>query len=258
MGTSSSVERAFDLLDRIAAAGPRGLTLGELAADIPVAKSTTHRYVVTLLELGVLRRDDNERLHLGLKLVELASAQLDTDDFRSAAQPVLDELAARTQETVHLGLPTEGHIVYIAKVESPQAVRLVSRIGARVPMHCSAMGKALLARLDEKALADALQRPRQARTSHTITGEADLRRDLERVRTAGVAFDHEENELGVRCVAAAVLGIGSRPIGALSVSAPASRMSQERCAEMAPVVMSAAEEIARRLGRAPRDQNHVR
>jgi IclR family acetate operon transcriptional repressor len=247
--TSSSVERAFDLLDRVAAAGTRGLTLGELASELPVAKSTTHRYVVTLLELGVLRRDRAERLRLGVKLVELAGALLDTDNLRNAAEPVLDDLVARTGETAHLGIPADDHVVYIAKVESPQSVRLVSHIGARVPLHCSAMGKALMARLDEKALRAALQRPREARTAHTITAETALRREVEKVRAAGVAIDDEENELGVRCIGTAVLGIGSEPVGALSVSAPASRMSHERLAEVAPAVIAAAEEIARRLGR---------
>jgi IclR family acetate operon transcriptional repressor len=247
--TSSSVERAFDLLDRIAAAGPHGLTLGQLASEMPVAKSTTHRYVVTLLELGVLRRDKTERLRLGVKLVELAGALLDADSLRSAAEPVLDDLVARTQETVHLGLPADGHVVYIAKVESPQSVRLVSHIGARVPMHCSAMGKALLAYLDEEALRAALHGPREARTAHTITAETALWRELEKVRASGVAIDDEENELGVRCIGTVVFGIGSEPVGALSVSAPASRMSLERCAEVAPAVIAAAEDIARRLGR---------
>ena len=167
--TSSSVERAFELLDLVGAAGPRGLTLAELAAGLPTAKSTTHRYVITLLSLGVLARDGAGRLRLGVKLVELAGALLDGDHLRGAAEPVLHDLVARTGETVHLGVPAEGEVVYVAKVESTQSVRLVSRIGARVALHCSAMGKALMARLDEDALQAALARPRPVRTMHTIT-----------------------------------------------------------------------------------------
>jgi IclR family acetate operon transcriptional repressor len=248
-GTSTSVERAFELLDHIAAAGPSGLTLAELAAEVPTAKSTTHRYVTTLLELGVVRRDGAGRLTLGLRLVELAGALLDGDHLRSAAEPVLHELVARTGETVHLGVPSDGHVVYIAKVESPQSVRLVSRIGARIPMHCSAMGKALLAQLDEAALSVALERPRELRTMHTLTSADALLAELEKVRGAGVAIDDEENELGVRCIGTVVHGNATAPVGAISVSAPATRMTHERCAEVAPAVLAAAEEIARRLGR---------
>jgi IclR family acetate operon transcriptional repressor len=253
-GTSTSVERAFELLGRIAAAGPEGLTLSELAAGVSTAKSTTHRYVATLLELGVLRRSQTGRLQLGLKLVELAGSLLEGDDLRSAAEPVLRELVARTGETVHLGVPADGHVIYIAKVESQQSVRLVSRIGARIPMHCSAMGKALLSHMDERALQVALQRPREVRTMHTITSLDALLAELEKVRAAGVSIDDEENELGVRCIGTAIEG-GTEPVGAISVSAPASRMTHERCAEIAPAVIAAATEIARRLGR-PASLNH--
>jgi DNA-binding IclR family transcriptional regulator len=255
-GTSTSVERAFELLDHIAAAGPDGLTLAELAAEVPTAKSTTHRYVTTLLELGVVRRDGIGRLQLGLRLVELAGSLLDGDNLRLAAEPVLHELVERTGETVHLGVPSDGHVVYIAKVESPQSVRLVSRIGARIPMHCSAMGKALLALMDEPALQVALERPREVRTMHTLTAEETLLAELDKVRAAGFAIDDEENELGVRCLGTVVHGNGTAPVGAISVSAPATRMTHERCAEVAPALLAAAEEIARRLGR--RGSHHSR
>jgi DNA-binding IclR family transcriptional regulator len=246
---STSVERAFDLLDLVAAAGPEGLTLAQLATGVATAKSTVHRYVATLLELGVLKRDGVGRIQLGLKLVELAGSLLDGDNVRTAAEPLLHELVARTGETVHLGVPADGQVVYIAKVESPQSVRLVSRIGARIPFYCSAMGKALLARLDGPALDAELQRPREVRTLHTIIGRQALERELEKVRAGGVAIDDQENELGVRCIGAAIVDGHGRGIAAISVSAPEARMPLERCAELAPAVRAAADEIGRRIGR---------
>ena len=246
--TSTSVERAFDLLDRIAAAGPAGITLGRLAGEVRTAKSTTHRYVATLIELGAVRRDPAGRLHLGLKLIELAGAMVGDDDLRSVADPVLEELAATTGETVHLGLPSDADLVYIAKVESPQSVRLVSRIGARVPMYCSAMGKAVMATLDEEALRAQLQRPREARTRHTIVDERALREELERVRARGFAIDDEENEAGVRCIGAVVPDSRGEALGAISVSAPAGRMTLARAKQTGPRVVAAGQEIARRLG----------
>ena len=242
------MERAFELVDRVAAAAPGGVTLSQLAADVPTAKSTIHRYVATLLGLGVLRRDDAGRLHLGLKLVELAGALLENNDLRGAAEPALQDLVARTGETVHLGVPSEGHVVYIAKVESPQSVRLVSRIGARAPFHCSAMGKAMLATMPDDDLRAALERPREVRTMHTITSTDALLAELEKIRSQGAALDDEENELGVRCVGAAVRAPRAEPVAAVSVSGPAARMTHERCAEIMPAVIAAAHEIARRLG----------
>jgi DNA-binding IclR family transcriptional regulator len=245
---STSVARAFDLLDAISAAGPHGMTLGELAATVTTAKSTTHRYVTTLLELGALRREPDGRLRLGLRLIELAGAMLEGDNLRHAAEPMLHDLVARTGETVHLGVPSEGMVVYVAKVESPQSVRLVSRIGARVPFHCSAMGKALLSRLDAAELEAELARPREVRTMHTITARDALEREIEQVRERGYSIDDEENEVGVRCIGAPVVNGRGRALAAISVSAPEARMPLERCAEVAPLVRSAAVEIARRLG----------
>jgi IclR family transcriptional regulator, KDG regulon repressor len=246
--TSTSVNRAFELLDRIAAAGPDGVSLNDLAGSVPTAKSTTHRYVATLVELGAVRRDAAGRLHLGLKLIELAGALLVSDDLGTVADPILKELVAVTGETVHLGRPAGDELVYIAKVESPQSVRLVSRIGARVPMYCSAMGKAVLAALDDEARQAQLAGPREARTKRTIVAEAKLREEIARVRAQGYAIDNEENEAGVRCVGAAILDAHGEPHGAISVSAPATRMTLAQAQRTAPEVIRAAQEIARLMG----------
>jgi DNA-binding IclR family transcriptional regulator len=245
--TSTSVERAFELLDLIATA-PDGLTLSELTASSPRSKSTTHRYVATLVSLGVVRRDGSGRLRPGLKLLELAASLLEDDDLRATAGPVLDDLARSTGETVHLGVPSDGEVVYIAKVESPHSVRLVSRIGARIPLHCSAMGKALLAALGPAELDGLLAAPREARTSRTLVTAQALRDEVERIRETGIAVDDEENEAGVRCLGAAVLGPSGEAVGAISVSAPATRMSLERCLELGPLVREASADIGRRLG----------
>ena len=246
--TSTSVKRAFELLDRIAVAGPDGVSLNELAGAVPTAKSTTHRYVATLVELGAVRRDAAGRLHLGIKLIELAGALLGSDDLGTVADPILKDLVAKTGETVHLGRPSDADVVYIAKVESPQSVRLVSRIGARVPMYSSAMGKAVLAALHDDERGRLLALPREARTKHTIVGEAELLEELARVRERGYTIDDEENEVGVRCIGAAILDARGAPHGAISVSAPAGRMTLARAHRTAPEVVRAAHEIARRLG----------
>jgi DNA-binding IclR family transcriptional regulator len=120
-----------------------------------------------------------------------------------------------------------------------------------VPMYCSAMGKAVLATFDEEALEVLLERPREARTKHTIVGEAEMREELDGIRARGFAIDDEENEAGVRCIGAAIVDARRQPLGAISVSAPAARMTLARAQQTAPAVVRAAEEIARRLGRGP-------
>ena len=247
-GVSTSVVRAFQILDQVAAAGAEGITLAKLSGGMPKARSTTHRYVTTLLHLGALRRDDAGRLHLGLKLLELATGLLDEDNVRSVATPILRDLGERTGETVHLGVPAEGHVVYIAKVEGQHSVRLVSRIGAQAAMHCTSMGKAILAHLPPAELEAALALPRPVRTLYTITGRDELLAELEEIRASGLARDREENELGVCCVGAAVLDSRGTPVAAISVSGPAGRMIPERCEQIGPLVLTAAQAIGRSLG----------
>jgi IclR family acetate operon transcriptional repressor len=247
-GLSTSVVHAFDLLDRVAAAGSEGITLAQLSGGVAKARSTTHRYVTTLLSLGVLRRDDAGRLHLGFRLLELATELLEDDNLRAVATPILRDLGARTGETVHLGVPTGGHIVYVAKVESSHSVRLVSRIGAQVAMHCTSMGKAVMAHLPPAELEDALSLPRPVRTLHTFTGTEELLAELEKIRASGVSMDGEENELGVCCVGAAILDSRSQPVAAISVSGPSVRMTPERRAEVTPLVRAAAQRIEQSLG----------
>lgn len=254
--TSSSVVRAFGLLDLVAAAEPRGITLAELAGQVAMAKSSVLRYLATLEEVDAVRRDGGGRFRLGLKMVELAGGLLENDDLRSVAEPLLHELAEVSGETVHLGVASGSEIVYIGKVESRHSVRLVSRIGARTPIHCSAMGKAYLAALDEPARED-LTRSLPARTPHTITSREALEDELERIRVTGYSIDDEENELGVRCVGAAVVSASGAPLGAVSISGPAARVDRDRAADLGPAVIDTAERIARQLGHRAADRDGV-
>jgi IclR family acetate operon transcriptional repressor len=240
-----SVERACELLERVSASGG-GITLQELARESPTSKSTTHRYVSTMLGLGLLRRDEGNRLHPGVKLLALAGAYVLDEDLRGVAASHLRELAELTQETAHLAVPSGDEMVYVDKVETPRAVRLVSQIGGRVPMHATAIGKGVLAYLPEERRRVLVERASKL-TPHTLVGE-ELVDAVAAVRRCGFAIDDEENEIGVRCLAAPILTEGAEPVGAIGVSAPAARLSLEHCEELAPAVVGAAREIARRLG----------
>ncbi|GAA1273427.1 transcriptional regulator [Planotetraspora silvatica] len=243
---SSSVDKAFELINAVSEAGQAGVSLGELAGQAGIAVSTAHRYVTSLLELGVLDRDAAGSYHLGVTLITLAGQYLEEDGLRAAARPYLVELVELSGETVHLGVPVGNQIVYVDKVESAKSVRLVSRIGSRSPLHCTAMGKAVLS-LDDRRAEEILVGPLDRRTPKTLTGDA-LLAELRVVRDRGYAIDDEENEEGVRCVGLPIMNASGQPVGAFSVSAPANRFSLDDCHRLAPTALAMAADISRRIG----------
>ncbi|GAA4582384.1 IclR family transcriptional regulator [Planotetraspora phitsanulokensis] len=243
---SSSVDKAFELINAVSEAGPAGVSLGELAGQARIAVSTAHRYVTSLLELGVLDRDAAGSYHLGVTLITLAGQYLEEDGLRAAARPYLVELVELSGETVHLGVPVGDQIVYVDKVESAKSVRLVSRIGSTSPLHSTAMGKAVLS-LDERRAEEILAGPLERRTPRTLTGDA-LLAELRVVRERGYAIDDEENEEGVRCVGLPLMNASGQPVGAFSVSAPANRFSLDDCHRLAPTALAMAADISRRIG----------
>jgi DNA-binding IclR family transcriptional regulator len=142
-------------------------------------------------------------------------------------------------------------VVYIAKVESRHAVRMYSYIGARLPMYCTALGKAMMAFGPEDWIQETLARGLEPRTPHTIINASALKADLDAIRARGFSIDNEENEIGVRCVGAPVFDFTRSVIGAISLSGPTERMDQERSAELGPVVREAARQISQRMGYTP-------
>jgi len=245
---STTVAKAISILDILAFKADAGVSLSELCSLIDIPKSSTHRYLVTLQELGLAERKSNDRYYLGTKVIELAGAYLLKSDLRNDSQAALDELAEMTGETVHLAVPSGTEVVYIAKVESKHALSMFSHIGARLPMHCTALGKAILAFSDSYELHAVLSKPLITRTPNSITSINALENELTLIRSRGYAIDNEENELGIRCVGAPIFDYTTKPIGAISVSAPRDRMDQERCNSLGPLVYLAAQKVSRRKG----------
>jgi DNA-binding IclR family transcriptional regulator len=204
--------------------------------------------MTTLEELAVVERDAKDHFRLGVKLIELAGVVLSDRSLHKVSEPFLRELATRTQETVHLATPSGDEVVYIAKIESSHTVGMTSRIGARVPMYCTALGKSIMAHYPVERVEEIIRAGLPARTPHTITSPAGLRAELERVRAQGYAIDDQENELGVRCVGAPIFDYTGKVIGAISVSGPANRMTLERSLDLAPWVRDTAQMISKRMG----------
>jgi IclR family acetate operon transcriptional repressor len=245
---SSSVTKAFGMVEILAGSPDGGATLADLSTQLGMPKSTTHRYLATLVSLGLAERDGADHFRLGTRIIELAGSYLAKSDLRSESRAFLDDLASGTGETVHLAVPSGGEVVYIAKVESTHAIRMYSHIGARLPMACTALGKAILAFLPLDRRERILAQPFRARAPNTLIQPSAMARDLESVRDRGFAVDDEENEVGVCCVGAPIFDYTSEVIAAVSVSGPISRMSPARCVELGPDVRESALRISRRMG----------
>jgi IclR family acetate operon transcriptional repressor len=248
-----SVDRALDLLEALASSEGE-VSITSLAHRTSLHVSTVHRLLTTLLRRGYVRQNpETSRYFTGAKLATLAEGTSRFNELRHRARPILRGLTEQTRETSNLVVLDDVMAVYIETVPSPHVVRMFTTLGNRVPLHATGAGKALLAWLapDRRdALIDRSEM--RAHTIRTITEKPSLRRALEEIRERGYAVDDEEYDEGVRCVAVAVGPVGS-PLAAISVSAPASRLTRQRCGELAPLIRRAATELAEAM----RDQVRV-
>jgi IclR family transcriptional regulator, KDG regulon repressor len=223
-----SIERVSIILD-VLSKYPQGLSLGHVSGETGLNKGTAHRLLSSLAFLDYVRQDaETKKYCLGFKLVELGNRLLSQIDLRTEARPFLMELAERTKETVHLVILDRFEVLYVDKVEAvaqPTGLRMVSLLGSRIPAHCSAVGKVLLAALPEESVKEiAKKRAFPRRTKNTITDPAKLLEHLKHVKKKGFALDDEENEIGVRCVGAPIHDQRGDVIAAISISVPAIRI----------------------------------
>lgn len=224
------------------------MRIGELAERAGRPKSTVHRLLATMLDLRVVEQTDDGRYAIGLRLFEIGSRAAVRVSLRDVAVVELRDLSAKLGETSHVGVLDGDEVVYVEKVESEASIRMSSRVGRRNPLHCTGIGKALLAFQGEEAIDEVCSRQLEARTEHTITDPKKLRKELAKTRERGFSIDDEEVELGLRCVGAPVLGADGRPVAAISVAGPAARMDPERCIAIGPDLIEAGRRIARGLG----------
>lgn len=235
-----------------------GVTLGELAKELAASKSTIHRFLTTLQRMGYVEQAaDGEAYHLGVHVLSLAGALLDGQPLRVAASPELLALVRDTGESAILSVVESGEVLLLDVVDSPHALRMNMFVGMRQPVHSTAVGKAILAYVDEPTRAPFLRTPLAARTPRTITDPSELASHVLRVRASGFAVDDQEEIDGVRCVAAPVFGIDDSVVAAIGVSGPAHRLTADSVAVVARRVVDAAERVSARLGHDVRRQAAV-
>jgi IclR family KDG regulon transcriptional repressor len=244
-----SVDRALQILDLFDEYETE-LKITEISKRLGLHKSTVHSLLKTLQSRGYIIQDpDSGKYRLGLKLMERGNLVLQGMDLRNIAKKILMELSLQTGLTVHLVILDGKEGVYIDKVEGASGVVMYSRIGRRVPIHSSAVGKVLVAFKQEQELTDILSDyVYTPHTPNTITNETDFLNELATVRIKGYAVDDQENERGVRCIAAPIWDHTKQVIAAISVSTPVSGHddgSDERIVECLKI---AAGKISEQLG----------
>jgi DNA-binding IclR family transcriptional regulator len=246
--TVQAVQHCLELIDVLAQHGQaRGVT--ELSAELHLAKSTVYRMLQTLVGHGyAVQEPASGRYRLGLKFLELGALVLNGLSIRTIAQPHLQALMEKTRETVQLGL-LEGHeVVYADKIESQQTIRMYSRVGRRSPLHCTALGKSLLAYQPEETVRAVLAGELRRYTPYTITAASRLREELQRIREEGYALDNEEFEEGLRCVAAPVRDHTEAVAASLGVAGPAARLGSGQLPALVTYVREAADAVSAALG----------
>ncbi|TGE31519.1 IclR family transcriptional regulator [Desulfosporosinus sp. Sb-LF] len=244
-----TLERSLDVLEVLAQAEePLGVT--EIGNRICLHKSTVHRILQTLCYRGYVEKDrENERYQLGIKIVELGIRFFNDLEIRKVAAPVLNDLAKLLNEVVHLVLPDDGEIVYIDKAESSHVVSMHSKVGRRAPMHCTAVGKALLSTLPEEEVRHILETKGMTRyTPHTIVDPDALLMELGTIKESKISVETEENEIGIICLGTPVFDYSGRAIGAISVSGPASRIEEKGIERIGQEMKKSGEEISGKLG----------
>jgi IclR family acetate operon transcriptional repressor len=248
-GAVQSLGRALDLMESVAMA-EQGAGLTELAKATGLAPSTAHRLLKTLQQRRYVSHDAERGLwFVGVQSFTVGAAFLRTRNVVAAARPIMRQLMEDSGESVSLAVLDGADAVYLAQIECRAMMRALARPGGRAPLHCSGVGKALLAALGEEERAPLYGRVQFTRyTEHTLGDPAALDAALRPIASQGFAVDNEEFALGLRCVAAAIRDEYGEPVAAISCSGPTARVTVDRIAPLGRLVAAAAADIAAALG----------
>ena len=258
MAEVNSVKKALAILDLLSDRNSRSLS--EISKALALPKSTVHSLLETLTSARVLERDvESGSYSLGIRLIELGyCAQTGLDLVRIAA-PFLKGLNVRFDETVHLTVLDNDEVLYIDCIESQRRLRTYSVIGVRAPLHCTSVGKAILAFLDDGEIRRIIaERGLPGFTENTITTEVRLWEEIAHIRKQGYAIDDREHEDHLRCIGAPIFNARGEVFASMSLSGPAERNTLERLESMVSALLEATGEISHRLGFRNREFSRAR
>ncbi|WP_409310454.1 IclR family transcriptional regulator [Pectobacterium sp. B1J-3] len=248
-----SVARALDMLELVANTHDE-LTITEISKQLGIPKSTTFDIIYTLVDKGYLdiANPRVKSFKLGLKLFQTGAVYLDQTPFYEVARPILEDLAAKAQETSFLAMENDGFLVYLDKVESAASVRTSARIGSNNPMYCTGLGKALLASMSDEQVKAILQQTGGLKpvTPFTIVDETRFFGVLNEARQRGYVIDDREHNSEVFCVAAPIYNARGKTQAAISIASLFSKVKDNpsRVEELGQLISEAALSLSRRIG----------
>jgi DNA-binding IclR family transcriptional regulator len=244
-----SLGRAFAILEEVAR-HREGIGLADLSKLVDLHNSTTFHLAKTMVSLGYLRQEkDSKRYRVGRPLFALAASALDEIEMVNVATPILEELSRETGESGHFAVRMGDAVVVIARTSGPGAFQLTDRVGVVRPAHCTALGKIILASLRPDQLTRFLERADlKPSTAKSITDIPVLLREIAEIKRSGIAFDDGEFNPEVRCVAVPVADFTGQIIGALGISGPIWRLSNQALHNSARIVQAAASQLAAEFG----------
>lgn len=246
-GSIQALDRGLALLSIVAQS--EGLSLTGIAQRAGIAPSTVHRILATLKAAGFVMCDARGNHLIGVKAFKVGTAFLRNRRIVDVGRRTLRELMRTSGETASMGIENDGYVVFVAQVECHRSIRAFHRPGSHGALHASSLGKAIMSTLPEKAVTEALQRVGIERfTERTIVDPSVLLADLAATRKRGWAIDNEERADGMRCVGAPVFNEHGEAVGAISVSGPTVRITDERLGELGPLVKRAAADLTERFG----------
>jgi DNA-binding IclR family transcriptional regulator len=253
-----ALDRAFSILDLLGESSiPMGL--GEVADSLGLHKSTAHRFLMVLERHRMVDRTSSGKFRLGLRLFDYGNRAIDQYDLRDCAQRHLRKLVQEVEETAHLCVLENMHMVYIDKLEPERSVRMISRVGSTSPVHCTAVGKAILAAMAPEEANDIVKQLKLGKfTRKTLVTREALLQELPRTRRRGYAIDDEEREEGVRCVAVAILDGKESPVAAISISGPTFRMTAKKVTFFVEKLSACAQGIRKDMGYLPRKERSLK
>ena len=235
-----SIDRVLDIIEALSFQ-PHGMLLKDLSAAVGLHVSTTHRLLVALVSRGYVQKNiETGKYRLTVRLFEVGNRAIGGINLVSLSRPYLERLAAEIGETVHLVARNDDEVVYLYKEDRRESIiHMASFIGLRSPMYCTAVGKSILSHLPETEVRAIWDRSIiKPRTQNTIVNYDEFIKHLQKARELGWAIDNEENEVGVVCIGAPIIDFTNAPIGAISISAPAARMTSAICESCAQKVMA--------------------
>jgi IclR family acetate operon transcriptional repressor len=244
-----SLLRALSLLNRLAESD-EGSGLTELAQKVGLSTSTAHRLLTTLEQERYVQFDGERKLwSVGVQAFFAGSAFIRSRNLVVVARPHMRTLMEDSGETVNLAAEDDGQAIYLAQIECRQVMRAFASPGARVPLTCSGVGKALLSEMADIEVGRILRRTGMARlTDKSLVTPAALREDMALTRRRGYSLDDEEHAVGLRCCASVIFNEFGEPVGAVSVSGPMARITDERLPLLGAMVKATADAVSRQFG----------